>query len=144
MWELSLIMEAIVVNSALSRYIFSLFHPLSVRDWTSTFLLAAHRLCGAIEEWMSHFQTIRLRAGWQTVISLGNIPWYTPPRPGIKPRSWREQTLTYIHSLTELSWPTKLHICTLKAYQFCTITLHPFLQGYCASLGRLIYTARSV
>jgi len=35
------------------------------------------------------------------------IPWTTPSLPGIKTRTWRRQTVVYIHSPSELSWLTQ-------------------------------------
>jgi len=61
------------------------YQPLSVRGWTSAFLLAVHRLCGVIEGRLSHFLPRWLRRGWQSVIRQGKIPWNTPPWLGIEP-----------------------------------------------------------
>jgi len=47
------------------------YQPLSVRGWTSAFLLAVHRLCGVIEGRLSHFMPRWLRTGWQSAISQG-------------------------------------------------------------------------
>jgi len=43
------------------------FQPSSVHGWTLAFLLAVHRLCGAIEGRLSHFLPRWLRTGWQSV-----------------------------------------------------------------------------
>jgi len=45
---------------------------LSVRGWTSAFLLDVHGLCGAIEGRLSHPLTCLLRTGWQSAISQEN------------------------------------------------------------------------
>jgi len=87
-----------------SRFECFLQRPSSVRGWTSAFLLAGHRLCGANERRLSHFLPRWLRTGWQSVISQGKISWNTPPWLGIKPGSQGGQTVGFIHSPTEVSW----------------------------------------
>ena len=77
------------------------YQPSSVREWNLAFLLAVHRLCGAIEGRLSHFLPRWLRTGWQSVISQGKIPWNTPPWLGIEPGPQEGQTVSYS---TELSW----------------------------------------
>ena len=104
------------VHKAFKSFIF-FYQPLSVRGWTSAFLLDFHRLCGAIEGRLSHFLPHWLRTGWQSMTSQGIIPWNTPPWLGIEPGPRGGQTVSYIHSPTELSWLTamlwteKLTIC---------------------------------
>jgi len=51
---------------------------MSVRGWTSAFLLDFHRLCNAIEGRLSHFLQCWLKTGWQNVISQVKIPWKMP------------------------------------------------------------------
>jgi len=53
---------------------FCFYQPSSVRGWTLAFLLAVHRLCGVMEERLSHFLPRWLRTGWQSVISQGKNP----------------------------------------------------------------------
>jgi len=78
---------------------------LPVRGWTSAFLLDVHGLCSAIEGRLSHRLPRWLRTGWQRVISQGKLPRTTPPRPRIEPEPQGGQTVGYICSPTELSWP---------------------------------------
>ena len=52
--------------------------PSPLRGWTSAFLLAIHRLCGAIEGRLSHLLPRWLKTCWRSVISQGKIPWNTP------------------------------------------------------------------
>ena len=79
------------------------FQRLSVRGWTSAFLLAVHRLCGAVKGRLSHFLPCWLRTGWQSVISQGKsletlcLHWELNPD--------HREAVRYIHSSTELSWP---------------------------------------
>jgi len=51
------------------RMVFFVNQPLSVRGWTSAFLLDIHRLCGIIEGRLSHFLPRWLRRIWRSVIS---------------------------------------------------------------------------
>jgi len=111
-------------NLQMAKSHFLFIQPLSVHGWTSASLLDVHRLCDVIERMFSHSLPEGL-AGWQSVISQGNIPQNTLSCPGIDPGPqggqtvrhfnfptelswpgpWREQTARYIHSPTELSRP---------------------------------------
>ena len=86
-----------------SPYANSFFQPSSVHGWTSAFLLTVHRLCGVIEERLSHFLPCWLRMGWRSAVSQGKIPWNAPPWLGIEPGPRGGQTVSYS---TELWWLT--------------------------------------
>ena len=81
------------------------FQALSVDGWILAFRLDVHRLCVAIEEKLGHFLSRWLKMGSQSVVSRGKIPWNNPPWSGFKPVPRRGQTMRYILSPTELSWP---------------------------------------
>jgi len=86
-------------------FILFFFQPLTVRGWSSAFLLDDHRLCGAIEGRLSHFLPHWLRTGWQSLTGQGKIPWNTPPWLGVEFGLQGGQTMRFTHSPTELSWP---------------------------------------
>jgi len=48
--------------------------PVSVRGWTSAFLLKFDQLSGAIEGRLSHVLPRWLKTGWRSVISQGKLP----------------------------------------------------------------------
>jgi len=71
------------------------FQPLSVHGWTWAFLLAVHRLCGAIERRLSHFLPHWLRMCWQSVSSRGKIS------PGIQATTRTDsKTPSFLHQAT--------------------------------------------
>jgi len=80
---------------------FTHFHPLSVHGWTLAFLLAVHRLCGAIEWRLSHFLPHWLRTGLAECGQLGKNPLKYSTIAGNWTRA-TERTDSEIHSPTEL------------------------------------------
>ena len=103
-----------------------LFEPLSVHGWTSTFLLAVHRLCGAIEGRLSQFFAMLTEAGlaecdqpgksrlkysamagnWTRATGRTDSEIHSFCHGAIMTRPWGGMTVRFIYFPTELSWLT--------------------------------------
>jgi len=86
---------------------------LSVRGWTSAFLLEFYRLCSAIERRLSHFLPCTLaQDGLAECDQPGKNPSrYFAGQSGIELRPPGAQTVRYIHSPTEISWLVSANQC---------------------------------
>jgi len=116
-------------------FIHLFYQPLSVRGWTSAFLLAVHGLCGVI---LSHFLPRWLRTGWQSVISQGKIPWDTPPWPGVEPGPRRGQTVSY-HDWPLYPHQWLYHVPMSLAAMISRTEVHAILTASLSAVSLVIF-----